>query len=120
MTAISHAGGWAIEWAGDHWVYSDDGSPATTERPCKRCGRMPTSVSVKVPPDLSHTGGERWKLAKIDSCIADLVRALQEGGIDMRSSCCGHGDVVGNIYLQDGRVLLVLSPDRGEKYFASL
>jgi hypothetical protein len=64
-----------------------------------------TLVPVKIAPDLSHTGESYWKLMGIDSCIADLVRALQEGGINMRSSCCGHGKSNGEIILADGRTL---------------
>ena len=71
------------------------------------------SVFVKIPADLSCTGEERWKHAQIDSCIADIVEALQQGGVDMRSSCCGHGKTFGNIQLQDGRVLLILIPELG-------
>lgn len=66
-----------------------------------------TKVWVKIPEDLSHTGREYWKYASIDSCIAPIVRALQETGIDMRSSCCGHFKSPGEIILQDGRVLKV-------------
>ncbi len=64
-------------------------------------------VWVKVPADLSHTGQARWKLAQIDSCIAPLVKALQERGIDMRGSCCGHGKGDGSIELQDGTVIVI-------------
>lgn len=66
-----------------------------------------TLVPVKVQAELSHTGEERWALKGIDSCIASIVRALQEGGIDMRGSCCGHGNSEGEIVLQDGRTLVV-------------
>jgi len=64
-------------------------------------------VMVKVPADLSCTGSEEWKLVEIDRCIAPIVKALQEGGIDMRGSCCGHGKDRGNIRLQDGRILVI-------------
>jgi len=64
-------------------------------------------VLVKIPADLSCTGEEEWREMGIDSCIASLVKALQEGGIDMSSSCCGHGRPLGDIYLQDGRILLI-------------
>ncbi len=47
-------------------------------------------------------------MAKIDGCIAPIVKALQRGGIDMRASCCGHGKGRGSIHLQDGRTLLIL------------
>jgi len=66
-------------------------------------------VSVKVVADLSHTNKEYWIMKKIDSCIAPIVRALQEGGIDMRGSCCGHGKGDGEIVLQDGSVLIIKS-----------
>lgn len=66
-----------------------------------------TLVSVKIPTDLSCTGQEKWREAMIDSCIAELVLALQEGGIDMRGSCCGHGRHLGSIALQDGRELII-------------
>lgn len=68
-------------------------------------------VHVKVAVQLSATGAEHWRLFGIDSCIAPLVRALQDGGIDMLGSCCGHGKAPGRIDLADGRVLLIVSPD---------
>jgi hypothetical protein len=65
-------------------------------------------VRVKIPADLSSTGKTKWRKAKIDTCIASLVDALQHGGIDMCGSCCGHGHSAGEIHLQDGRLLLIL------------
>lgn len=70
-----------------------------------------TSVFVKIPADLSHTGKSRFDNKKIDRCIASLVRALQSGGIDMRASCCGHGTSDGEIILQDGRKLIIMRVD---------
>lgn len=64
-------------------------------------------VTVKIPADLSKSGQVRWKAVKIDQCIAPIVRALQQGGIDMRASCCGHGKRRGTIEFQDGRVLII-------------
>lgn len=69
--------------------------------------RESVSVWVKVPADLAYEGRVKWKYAKIDRCIAPLIQALQDGGIDMRSSCCGHGDQRGHIVLQDGRELII-------------
>lgn len=66
-----------------------------------------TPVRVKVAADLAAEGVATWKTVKIDTCIAPLVTALQAGGIDMRGSCCGHGQGDGEILLQDGRTLLV-------------
>ncbi len=67
-----------------------------------------TDVRVKIPADLSSTGFVKWRGMKIDTCIASLVNALQRAGVDMRGSCCGHGHSVGEIHLQDGRLILVL------------
>lgn len=75
-----------------------------------------TPVAVKIPADLSCTGEEYWKAAKIDSCIADLVRALQLSGVDMRGSYCGHGKTLGSIELADGRTLLILEPGDAHDY----
>lgn len=50
----------------------------------------------------------------IDFCIEDIVAALNIGGIKTTSSCCGHDEEVGYIYLQDGRKLVVKLEDRGE------
>ena len=69
------------------------------------------NVWVKIPADLSYTEKERWDWKGIDSCIAPIVSALQKGGIDMRGSCCGHSKWMGQIALQDGRVLLIGNND---------
>lgn len=74
-------------------------------------------VKVKIPADLSFNGRSRWKKMKIDACIAGLVEALQKGGVDMRGSCCGHGGV-GDIELQDGRLLLILPPEKAAVYLS--
>lgn len=66
-----------------------------------------TAVLVRIPADLSHTGEARLAMKPIDSCIADLVQALQEKGVWTRSSCCGHGKSDGCIDLEDGRRLVV-------------
>jgi len=68
-------------------------------------------VLVKIPAGLAFSGKAYWTTKKIDRCIAPIVKALQKGGIDMRSSCCGHGKKDGKIELQDGRTLII----RGEK-----
>ena len=46
----------------------------------------------------------------VDACIAPLIRALNEAGIETIASCCGHGRRPGNICLRDGRELVIL-PD---------
>jgi hypothetical protein len=75
-------------------------------------------VSVKIPADLSCDGQEKWKDVGIDACIAPIVKALQDGGVDIRSSCCGHGRQQGHIDLQDGRGLLILSPQENTAYLS--
>lgn len=77
------------------------------------------SVYLKIPADLSSTGKVKWRWMKIDACIADLVKTLQQGGVDMRGSCCGHFKSIGDIHLQDGRVLLVLSGHYADEYYRS-
>jgi hypothetical protein len=43
----------------------------------------------------------------VDSCISDLVKALNEAGFRTVASCCGHGKRPGNIALADGRELII-------------
>lgn len=69
-------------------------------------------VVVKIDPSLSSTGREKWRSFPVDACIADIVEALQRGGIDMLSSCCGHGKTNGQISLADGRELVIMK-ERG-------
>jgi len=64
-------------------------------------------VLVTVPSYLSYTGKERRKYALIDSCIADLVKALNRNGIKTIASCCGHGKGQGRIDLADKRILFI-------------
>lgn len=47
---------------------------------------------------------------RIDSCIHDIVAALNAGGVPTRASCCGHGKQPGNILLEDGRVINIIFP----------
>ena len=69
--------------------------------------RESETVRVKIPADLACEGREKWKDVMIDRCIAQIVQALQTGGINMRGSCCGHGERDGEIALQDGRTLVI-------------
>ena len=71
-----------------------------------------TTVKVTIPTYLSHTGEAFKKTCKIDSCIAPIVKALEEGGIMMTASCCGHGKADGRIDLLDGRTLMVLGVEQ--------
>ena len=64
-------------------------------------------VMVKMPAELSQSGKERLALKNIDSCIADIVHALNVAGIQTATSCCGHHRSNGVIDLQDGRQIVV-------------
>ena len=66
-----------------------------------------TLCLVPMPAEISHTGDFRWAIRGVDSCIADLVNALNEAGIYTSQSCCGHGKGDGRIDLHDGRVLFI-------------
>ena len=78
---------------------------------CKRTDKQ-ILVKVKIPADLSSTGKEKWREMHIDACIAPIIKALQEGDIDMRGSCCGHGEFPGEIHLADGRWLIIAQDDK--------
>ena len=43
----------------------------------------------------------------IDSCLAQIVQALNDGGVKTNQSCCGHYKGPGEIHLNDGRELIV-------------
>ena len=45
----------------------------------------------------------------IDFCISSLVFALDSAGIMMEGSCCGHGRNEGEILLEDGRILRIIT-----------
>ncbi len=47
---------------------------------------------------------------KVDSCIASIIQALNDFGIETVASCCGHNNRPGNIALADGRELWIV-PD---------
>jgi len=72
---------------------------------CPHCNREPILMELIMNAELSHTGEEQLKKVPIDQCIADIVKALNDGGIKTKACCCGHGEVPGNIILADGRWL---------------
>jgi hypothetical protein len=56
----------------------------------------------------------------VDSCIAPIVQALQDAGIDTIASCCGHGKIPGSILFRDddkimGSRELIIVSDRDER-----
>lgn len=69
---------------------------------------------VTIPADLCHSGRQEEKIKPIDRCISDLVLALEDAGVVMRGSCCGHGKEDGVIVLNDGRSLWVRPTDSGQ------
>ena len=50
---------------------------------------------------------EVHKNVDVDSCIAPIVQALNDAGIQTAASCCGHGKFDGSIILEDGRELVI-------------
>jgi len=78
---------------------------------CPHCGRKPVIMNLPVVAELSHTKKEYMKKQSIDACIADIVRALNKGGVKTKASCCGHGETPGDIILCDGRNLTITTRD---------
>ena len=52
----------------------------------------------------------------IDRCIHQIVAALNAGGVRTVASCCGHAKREGNIFLEDGRLLLIRSGEAANSY----
>lgn len=67
-----------------------------------------TVLRVFIPAHLSRTGQDRWDDKDVDSCIAPLVKSLNEHGLITIASCCGHGKRPGNIVLADGREIVIV------------
>jgi len=68
-------------------------------------------VKVTILAEQSYNGKGRKSIKPIDGCIASIVNALEDAGIHMKGSCCGHGahDGIGSILLGDGRELFISS-----------
>lgn len=64
-------------------------------------------TDVEVENLLAWNGEWHRRTWKIDACIAPIVKALNEGGVESTQSCCGHGKEAGIIALADGRILTV-------------
>ena len=69
---------------------------------------------AEVDNQLPFGGQMHRRTWKIDECIAPIVKALNDAGIDTVASCCGHGKGDGRIDLLDGRVLLVIGEKHGQ------
>lgn len=81
-------------------------------------GTRADSYCKKHPED-PRCQGEWKKKCKIDKCIASIVRVLEENGVRMLASCCGHGKGDGSILLLDRTELVIpiefTSNPKGEK-----
>lgn len=73
-------------------------------------GACMTPMPVTIPANLSYTGTTRTAIKGIDTCIADIIKALNDAGIGTTGCCCGHGMEPGTILLTDGRELTVVFP----------
>jgi len=72
------------------------------------------TMEIVASSEYAADGEVHKKTIDVDSCIAPIVRALNEAGIKTIASCCGHGERVGIITLERGRNLLVLPDDSTE------
>lgn len=70
--------GHPIIWENGEWFYEDTKEPADDNRPCVKCGEMPTEDG--------H-----------DPCIPDLP------GVE--NACCGHGVELGYVQFEDGSTI---------------
>jgi hypothetical protein len=64
-------------------------------------------MEVTILAHLAHDGQQRQAIKGVDACIADIVRALNDGGVITTGSCCGHGRSDGSILLADGREIII-------------
>lgn len=72
-------------------------------------------LHVPIRGDLSYTGEDRWDDKAIDSCIAPIVKALNDAEVFTLASCCGHGKGGGSIILWDDRELVLRPTDEYQK-----
>ncbi len=72
------------------------------KKPNKCCGMGSYKCVVAMPI--------RRRVEHIDFCIAHIVAALNAANIETLASCCGHGKILGNVVLADGR-WLIIAPD---------
>ena len=85
----AHFRGHDIYWDGNEWRYVDNNETTKgNERPCKRCGRMPTAEGY-------------------DACLGCI-----HGNVT--SACCGHGVEEG--YMVKDDELIMVKENEWEKY----
>jgi len=75
---------------------------------CKRGSKR--ALEIKIPSYRSQTHKAYIQKINVDSCLYWVVKALNEIGVNTTYSCCGHGEGLGKISLEDGRHLLI-TPD---------
>ena len=68
------------------WIYADTKQIATNVRKCKHCGKYP--IAVKLCKPRKHS---KRRIVPVDNCIAPLIQALNDFGIETETCCCGHG-----------------------------
>jgi hypothetical protein len=66
-----------------------------------------TKISKCMKCDKTRPVAINGVIWNIDACISPLVKLLNYNGIGTVASCCGHGKVLGNIALEDGRELII-------------
>ena len=77
---------------------------ATADCPCRTApNREAAMVTIRTGTPEHHGRDGVW----CDPCIADIIRALNDGGVTTIASCCGHGQRAGRISLTDGRELIL-------------
>lgn len=66
-------------------------------------------VEVIVPFWYSDSGSQETRIVGVDRCIAEIIEALNKGGIATVASCCGHQIKPGRITFRNGRELMVFN-----------
>ena len=84
-------------------VSGDPNGDHEGETKCKHCDHAGGVETYKHQVCMPLSG----KVRCIDYCIHQIIAALNAGGIDTASCCCGHGTMPGRIDLMDGRVLTI-------------
>lgn len=80
MTAHSTSNGHPISFINNKWVFDDMGTEIKKDRDCLLCGEKQKSIILK-----------NGKSIKVDSCISNIIKILNDNGMETHSSCCGHG-----------------------------
>lgn len=109
MTVTAYSGGHPVVWDGLCWRH-ENGEPISS-RPCAHCDQSAVLMEVTILAHLAHDGQQRRAVKDVDACIANIVRALNDGGVMTTSSCCGHGRSDGSVLLADGREIILRSGD---------